>query len=102
MIVEVSDGSTVVVMKVADKARPYFHFVDGFNGPSGHSLPEDDAGFTFGSCPKGDHGPNGPVTDCRLGFVIDSGRPAIVDLRTSSSSHSIRLIFTSPRQGTAS
>lgn len=30
MIVEVSDGSMVVI-QVADKARPYFHFVDGFN-----------------------------------------------------------------------
>lgn len=101
MIVEVSDGSTVV-MRVADKAQPYFHFVDGFDGPAGHSLPKGDAGFTLSSCPKGRHGPNGPVTDFRLGFVIDAGRTAMVDIQTLASSHSIRLIFTSPRQGTAS
>jgi len=100
MIVEVSDGSTVV-MKATDKARPYFHFVDGFNGPAGNPLPKGDTGFKLSSCPKGDNGPNGPVTDFYLGFVIKAGRAAPVDVQTSASSHPIRLIFTSPRQGSA-
>jgi len=97
MIVEVSDGSTVV-MKATDRARPYFKFVDGFNGPAGNPLPQGDTGFTLSSCPKGDTGPNGPVTDFYLGFFIDAGRAAPVDVQTSASSHPIRLIFTSPRQ----
>src|SRR5258708_34433431 len=28
--------------------------------------------FTFSSCPKGDMGPNGPVTDFYLGFSIEA------------------------------
>jgi hypothetical protein len=87
------------VIKAAGQAQPYFHFVDGFNGPAGNPLPAGDTGFTLSSCPKGDTGPNGPVTDFRLGFFIEPGRAAPVDIRASASAHPIRLLFTSPRPG---
>jgi hypothetical protein len=93
MIVEIADGSTVV-MKAADKARSYFRFVDGFNGPAGNPLPRGDTGYTLSSCPKGDKGPNGAFTDFYLGFFIKAGRSALVDVRTSPTSHPTRLIFT--------
>jgi hypothetical protein len=101
MIVEVSDGSTVI-MKATDKARPYFHFVDGFDGAAGNPLPQGDTGFTLSLCPKGNSGPNGQVTDFYLGFSIEAGRAAPVDVQTSASSRPIRLIFASPRQGSGS
>ena len=100
MIVEVSDGATVV-MRAADKAGPYFHFVDGFDGSAGNPLPKGDTGFTFRSCPKGDTGPNGRVTDFYLGFSIESGRAASVDVQASVSSRPVQLIFTIPRHGSA-
>jgi hypothetical protein len=100
MIVEVSDGSTVVI-QAPGRSRPYFRFVDGFNGPAGNPLPAGDTGFTLSSCPNGDTGPNGPVTDFRLGFFIEPGRAAPVDIRASASAHPIRLLFTSPRPGHA-
>jgi hypothetical protein len=93
MIVEVSAGS-IVVMKAIDRARRYFHFLDGFNGSVGNVLPDGDAGFTFQACPPGDIGPNGPVTDFYLGFSIAAGRKAPVEVQTSSISR--RVIFTSP------
>ena len=97
MIVEVSDGSTVV-MKATNKTWQYFHFVDGFNGPSGNPLPKGDTGFTFRSCPKGSSGPNGSVTDFYVGFSIAGRRAAPVEIRSSASSRPIRLIFASPGQ----
>jgi hypothetical protein len=86
-------------LKATDNARPYFHFVDGFNRSAGNPLRKGDTGFTFSACPKGNRGPNGPVTDFYLGFVIEAGRAAPVDVRAAASSHPIRLIFTSPRHG---
>ncbi len=38
------------------------------------------------------------VTDFYLGFSVEAGRGAPVDVQTSASSRPIRLIFTSPRQ----
>jgi hypothetical protein len=56
-------------------------------------------GFTLSCCPKADTGPNGPVTDVRLGYFIEPGRAAPVDIRAPASAHPIRLLFTSPRPG---
>jgi len=100
MIVEVTDGSTAV-MKPAAAARPYFRFLDGFHSGGGNPLPHGDAGFTFSSCPRGQQGPNGHVTDFYLGFTIQAGRVAPVDLRTAASSRPIRLIFMSPNSNGA-
>jgi hypothetical protein len=100
MIVEVTDGSTVV-MKAAAEARPYFRFLDGFHQGGGNQLPDGDTGFTFSSCPLGQKGPNGMVTDFYLGFSIEAGRRAPVEVRTSASSRPIRLIFTSPHRNGA-
>ena len=97
MIVEVNDGSTVI-MKAAAKAARFFHFVDGFDGPAGNPLPAGDTGFTLRSCPKGDNGPNGSVTDFYLGFYADGASAALVDIQSSVSPRPIRLIFTSPHQ----
>src|SRR5215472_14422514 len=83
MIVEVSDGSTVV-MKAAGKAGPNFQFVYGFNGPARNRLPRGDSGFTLSSCPAGEKGPNGAVTDFRLGFLIAAGGAAPVEVQTSA------------------
>jgi len=101
MIVEVTDGSTAV-MKAAAVARPYFRFLDGFGSNHGNPLPGGDVGFTFSSCPRGHRGPNGPVTDCSLGFSIEAGRMVPVEVRTSSSTRPIRLTFTSLRRGALS
>jgi len=95
MIVEVTDGSTAV-MEPAAAARPYFRFLDGFHPGGGNPLPGGDPGFTFSSCPRGQQGPNGQVTDFYLGFAIQAGRLAPVDVRTAASSRPIRLIFMSP------
>lgn len=92
MIVEVNDGSTVV-MKPAAAVGPYFHFVDGFNGPVGNKLPEGDTGFTLNACPRGEKGPNGLVTDFYLGFFIHRGRTAPVEVQPSASSRPIWLTF---------
>lgn len=94
MIVEVASGSTVI-MRVTPAARPYFRFVDGFNGPSDNNLPSGDFGFTFIACPRGSAGPNGHVTDFYLGFASRAGSRAPVDVWTSpSSSRPIRIVFT--------
>jgi hypothetical protein len=93
MIVEVANGATVT-MKPAPAARSYFHFVDGFNGPSPNDLPAGDTGFTFTACPPNDVGPNGRVTDFYLGFSITAGRAAPVDIWPRPDAHPIRVIFT--------
>jgi len=95
MIVEVTEGLTAV-MKPAAAARPYFRFLDGFHPGGGDPLPHGDTGFTFSSCPRGQQGPNGQVTDFYLGFTIQAGRTAPVDVRTAASSRPIRLMFMSP------
>ena len=95
MIVEVSDGSTVVI-KAASQASSHFTFVYGFNGPSGNPLPSGDLGFTLSSCPGGEEGPNGALTDFRLGFSIAAGGAAPVVIQTSASSRPIHVTFTSP------
>ncbi len=98
MIVEVTDGSTVV-MQAAAGAQRYFRFLDGFD-PGGNPLPDGDTGFTFSSCRRGDEADNGLVTDFYLGFSIEAGRMAPVEVRTSSSARPIRPIFTGARRGT--
>ena len=80
-----ADGSTVV-MKAAGKAGSNFQFVYGFNGPAANLLPPGDSGFTLSSCPAGEQGPNGAVTDFRLGFMIASGSTALVEVKTSAES----------------
>src|SRR5882757_6405311 len=83
MIVEVRSGSTVV-MKPAAAARSYFHFVDGFGPGAGYKLPAGDTGFTFDACPRGSGGPNGQVTDFYLGFSMQAGRAAPVEIWSSA------------------
>jgi hypothetical protein len=95
MIVEVADGATVT-MKPEPAARNYFHFVDGFNGPSPYALPAGDTGFTFIACPRDDTGPNGQVTDFYLGFFITAGRAAPIDIWPRPDARPIRVIFTCP------
>jgi len=95
MITEVADGSTVT-MKPTSHARTYFQFVDGFNGPRPNYLPAGDSGFTLSACPRGEAGPNGPVTDFYLGFVFKAARPARVNIWTGTSARPIRVIFTYP------
>lgn len=98
MIVEVADGSTVV-MKAAPASRLYFRFVAGFDAARPNNLPAGDTGFTFVSCPRGTLGPNGHVTDFYLGFVIKAGRSALADIWTPSSSRASRVVFTCPGRG---
>ena len=95
MIVEVASGATAT-LQPAPGAKSYFRFVDGFNGPSPNYLPARDTGFTFSSCPRGQAGPNGHVTDFYLGFVFKAARPATVDIRTRASARPIRVTFTYP------
>lgn len=98
MIVEVTSGSTVV-MKPAAAARSYFRFVDGFGSGTGYQLPAGDTGFTFAACPRGTPGPNGQVTDFYLGYSIETGRAAPVEILPSAMSRPIRVIFTCPVRG---
>ncbi len=98
MIVEVTAGSTVV-MKPAAVARPYFRFVDGFGPGSGYQLPTGDTGFTFAACPRGTPGPNGRVTDFYLGYSIETGRAALVEVHSSAMPHPIQVTFTCPVRG---
>lgn len=98
MIVEVMTGSTVV-MKPAAAARSYFRFVDGFGPGAGHQLPAGDTGFTFAACPRGTPGPNGQVTDFYLGYSIETGRAARVEVQPSAMPHPILVIFTCPVRG---
>lgn len=98
MIVEVTDGSTVV-MKAAPEVRPYFRLVAGFNGPTPNELPRGDTGFTFIACPRGAAGPNGLVTDFYLGFLIKAGSAASVDVWTPGQPRASRVIFSCPGRG---
>lgn len=98
MIVEVMTGSTVV-MKPAAAARSYFRFVDGFGPGAGHQLPAGDTGFTFAACPRETPGPNGQVTDFYLGYSIETGRAARVEVQPSARPHPIGVIFTCPVRG---
>jgi len=97
MIVEVSTGSTAVITPAA-AARSGFRFVDGYS-PDANQLPAGDTGFTLASCPRGTRGLNGAVTDFYLGFSIEPGRAAAVDIRSPAMSHPIRVIFTCPASG---
>ena len=99
MIVEVADGSTVVIRPAAGSRR-YLRFLDGFNGTAGNRLPDGDTGFTFSPCRTAGAGDNGPVTDYYLGFSLAAGHTAPVNVMTSSAARPIRLIFTSPAHGT--
>ncbi len=99
MILEVADGSTVIIRPAAGSRR-YFRFLDGFDGTAGNRLPDGDTGFTFSPCRTAGHGDNGPVTDYYLGFSLKTGHTAPVDVMTSPSARPIRLIFTSPAHGT--
>jgi hypothetical protein len=98
MIIEVTTGSTVV-MKPAAAARSYFRFVDGFGPGAGNQLPAGDTGFTFAACPRGTSGPNGQVTDFYLGYSIEAGRAALVEVHPSAMPHPIQVIFTCPARG---
>jgi hypothetical protein len=98
MIVEVMTGSTVV-MKPTAAARSYFRFVDGFSPGAGHQLPARDTGFTFAACPRGTPGPNGQVTDFYLGYSIETGRAARVEVQPLAMPHPIQVILTCPARG---
>lgn len=98
MIVEVANGSRVT-MQATRAARPYFRFVDGYNGPSPNELPAGDTGYTFVACPHDSVGPNGDMTDFYLGFVIQAGRSAEVTVWTTSARPPVRLIFSCPGRG---
>jgi hypothetical protein len=98
MIVAVMTGSTVV-MKPAAVARSYFRFVDGFGPGAGYQLPAGDTGFTFAACPRGTSGPNGQVTEFYLGYSIETGRAAPVEVQPSAIPHPIGMIFTCPASG---
>ena len=98
MIIEVTTGSTVV-MKPAAAARSYLRFVDGFGPGAGNQLPAGDTGFTFAACPRGTRGPNGQVTDFYLGYSIETGRAALVEVHPSAMPHPIKVIFTCPARG---
>jgi hypothetical protein len=98
MIVEVTAGSTAVI-KPAAAARSYFHFVDGYSPAAYAQLPAGDTGFTLAACPRGTPGFNGAVIDFYLGFSIEPGRAAPVDVRSQAMPHPIRVIFTCPARG---
>ena len=98
MIIEVTTGSTAVI-KPAAAARSYFQFVDGYSPGGYDQLPAGDTGFTLTACPRGTPGFNGAVTDFYLGFSIEPGRAAPVDVRSPAMPHPIRVIFTCPARG---
>jgi hypothetical protein len=98
MIVEVTTGSTAV-LKPAAAAQSYFHFVDGYSPAGYDQLPGGDTGFTLAACARGTSGFNGAVTDFYLGFSIETGRAAPVDVRSPAMSHPIHVIFTCPARG---
>jgi hypothetical protein len=95
MIVEVKFGSTVV-LKPTPEARAYFQFVDGFRPGGGNELPTGDTGFTLVSCPRGYAGPSGQVTDFYLGFSIQAGRSAPVQVWPSALSGPTWVTFSCP------
>jgi hypothetical protein len=98
MIIEVTPGSTVV-MKAVPAASPYFRFVDGFGSVADNKRAAGEPGFTFVACPRGHGGQGGRVTDFYLGFSIEAGRAAPVEVRPSAGSGPIRVIFTCPGRG---
>lgn len=98
MIVEVTTGSTVV-MKPAAASQRYLHFVAGFSPGSYDRLPAGDTGFTLASCPRGTPGFNGAVTDFYLGYSIETGRAAQVEVQPSATPHPIQVVFTCPARG---
>lgn len=93
MIVEVMSGATVVI-KPAAAARPYFRFVDGFGLGADNELPTGDTGFTFAACPR--RSADGQVTDFCLGFSMEAGRAAPVEVWPSARARPMRVIFTCP------
>lgn len=95
MIIGVAPGSTVV-MKAAPAARPYFHFVDGFGSVAASKQAEGEPGFTLVACPRGSGRRSGQVTDFYLGFSIEAGSAAPVDVWPYAGSRPIRVIFTCP------
>jgi hypothetical protein len=98
MIIEVAPGSRVV-MKAAATAWSYFRFVDGFGSVAGNKRAAGAPGFTFVACPRGSGGAGGRVTDFYLGFSIEAGRAAPVEVWPSAVSRPIRVIFTRPGRG---
>ena len=98
MIVEVTTGSTAIIKPEAAAGR-YFHFVDGYSDAGYDQLPADDTGFTLAACPPGTPGLNGAVTDFYLGFSIQPGRAAPVDVRSPAMPQPIRVILTCPARG---
>jgi hypothetical protein len=98
MIVEVTTGSTAIIKPEAAAGR-YFHFVDGYSDAGYDQLPAGDTGFTLAACPAGTPGFNGAVTDFYLGFSIQPGRAAPVDVRSPAMPHPIRVILTCPVRG---
>ena len=98
MIVEVTTGSTAIIKPEAAAGR-YFHFVDGYSEAGYDQLPAGDTGFTLAACPPGTPGFNGAVTDFYLGFSIQPGRAAPVDVRSPAMAHPIRVILTCPARG---
>jgi hypothetical protein len=98
MIVEVTTGSTAIIKPEA-AARRYFHFVDGYSDAGYDQLPAGDTGFTLAACPPGTPGFNGAVTDFYLGFSIQPGRAAPVDVRSPAMPQPIRVILTCPARG---
>lgn len=99
MIVEVSDGATVV-MKVDPGSRPYFRFVPYFDQAGGYALRNGVTGLTFASCPRGSWaGDNGQVTDYYLGFVMLPGSRALVNIWPSAAATSIPVTFTCVKIG---
>jgi hypothetical protein len=95
MIIEVADGPAVT-MKAVPRSQSYFRLFDGFHSGGGNPLPAGDTGFTFVPCPRTSPGPNGPVTDFYLGFSIEAGRAAPVEVWASASYRPLWLTFTAP------
>jgi hypothetical protein len=98
MIVEVTTGSTAVI-KPEVAAGQYFRFIDGWTQAGYDQLPAGDSGLTLAACPRGTPGLNGAVTDFYLGFSIEPGWAAPVDVSSAAMPHPIRVIFTCPARG---
>lgn len=98
MIVEVTTGSTAIIKPEAAAGR-YFHFVDGYTEAAYDQLPAGDTGFTLAACPPRTPGLNGAVTDFYLGFSIQPGQAAPVDVWSPAMPQPIRVVFTCPARG---